>query len=275
MLIFEPIWSKVINTYKLDCPPRQAFCAWLAKPLGRRLLKTERTELENILPGLFGYHLVQLGAVRKGIDLLSSSRIWHQVIVETALWPEAQSPGLLSHTDTLPFASATVDIMVLPHVLEYESNPHQVLREVQRVLVPYGTLIILGLNPRSLWGIWRFLLYRRGRMPWCGRFYSLSRIQDWLALLGFEMVNSRYFLFRPPLQHPKLMRRLYFLENIGRRWCPFLAGGYLVIAKKQVMRLDPVDSLWRDKGDLEVSGLMGPATRERFHFESPENADGL
>jgi SAM-dependent methyltransferase len=262
MLIFEPIWHKIMNTPYL---PRRAFCAWLEKPLGRRLLKTERMELEDILPSLFGYHLVQLGAVRKGIDLLSSSCIWHRVVLEAGIWPEAQSPGLLSRIDVLPFASATVDVVVLPHVLEYESNPHQVLREVQRVLVPYGTLIILGLNPWSFWGLWQFFLYRCERMPWYGRFYSLTRIQDWLALLGFEAVKLRYFLFRPPLQRPRLMQQLHFLEGIGRRWCPFLAGGYLVVAKKQVRRLNPVDSRWCEKNSLEISGLAEPAARERFH----------
>jgi SAM-dependent methyltransferase len=186
------------------------------------------------------------------------------VVLETATWPEAQPPGLVSRIDVLPFASATVDVMVLPHVLEYEANPHQVLREANRVLVPYGTLIILGFNPWSFWGLWRLLLYRWGRMPWRGRFYSLTRIQDWLALLGFETVKLRYFLFRPPLQNPKLMRRLHLLEGIGRRWCPFLAGGYLIVAKKQVMRLNPVDPLWCEKSGLEISGLAEPAAQERF-----------
>lgn len=264
MFACEPLRPKVMNeSNKQDYPPRQAFCTWLEKPLGRRLLKTERAELEKILPGLFGYHLVQLGAVRKGTDLLSSSRIWHRVVLETGTWPEAQPPSLLSRADALPFASASIDGMVLPHVLEYEANPHQVLREVQRVLVPYGTLVILGFNPWSFWGLWRLLLYRRGRVPWCGRFYSLTRIRDWLALLGFEVVKLRHFLFRPPLQHRRLMRRLRFLEVVGQRCCPFLAGGYAVVAKKQVIRLNPVDTLWCREGGLEIPGLAEPTARKR------------
>ena len=143
MLTFEPIGPKVISASdKKDCPPRRAFCVWQKRQLGRQLLKAERLELERILPYLFGYHLVQLGAIYKGGDLLSSSRIWHRIIVEVEMWPEAQSPGLLSRLDALPFASASVDVMLLPHVLEYESNPHHILREAQRVLVPYGTLVI-------------------------------------------------------------------------------------------------------------------------------------
>lgn len=238
---------------------RRDFCTWLEKPLGQRLLKIEQAELEDILPNLFGYHLIQLGAVSKEIDLLSSSCIWHQVVLEVDTWPEAQSPGLLSRVDFLPFASATVDVIVLPHVLEYEPNPYQVLQEIQRVLVPEGTLIILGLNPWSFWGLWRFFLYRHKQMPWYGRFYSLACIRSWLTLLGLEAVKSSHFLFYPPLgQSIRLGRQLHFLEDIGRRWCPFFAGGYLIVAKKQVIRLSPVDARWCDNS-LEISSLAEPA----------------
>lgn len=153
--------------------------------------------------------------------------------------------------------------MILPHVLEYEATPHQVLREVQRVLVPYGTLAILGFNPWSFWGLWRFILRRQGSMPWCGRFYSLTRIQDWLALLGFKTVELRYFLFRPPFQQPRLMRRLRFLEEVGQRWYPYFAGSYLVVAKKHVMRLNPIDPLWREEESLDMPAMAEPTTRER------------
>lgn len=266
MLTFEPIWSKVMSpAHKLGCPPRQAFCSWLERPLGRRLLEVECSELECVLPRLFGYHLVQLGALCEGVDLLSSSRIWHRLVLEAAVWPKAQPPGLLSRADALPFANASVDVMLLPHILEYELNPHQVLREVQRVLVPYGAVVILGFNPWSFWGLWRRLLCRWGNPPWCGRFYSLTRLRDWLALLGFETVELRYFLFRPPLHHPKWMQRLRFLEETGQRWWPLLAGGYIVVAKKQVMRLNPVDPLWREERNLDIAGLAEPSAREGCH----------
>lgn len=246
---------------QLDYSPRRAFCAWLEGPLGRRLLEAEYAELKNLLPGLFGYHVVQLGSLCKGADLLSSTRIWHRVVLEEAVWPEVEPPGLLSRIDTLPFANASVNVILLPHVLEYEPNPHQVLREVQRVLVPYGAAVVLGFNPWSLWGL-RRLLYRQDRPPWRGHFYSSTRLRDWLVLLGFEVMNWRYFLFRPPLQNPKLMQRLRFLEDLGQRWRPPLAGGYIVVAKKRVMRLNPVDPLWRGEENLDVAGLVEPSARE-------------
>jgi ubiquinone/menaquinone biosynthesis C-methylase UbiE len=55
--------------------------------------------------------------------------------------------------DALPFDSASLDLVVLPHTLELASDPHQTLREVERVLVPEGRVVIVGFNPASLWGL--------------------------------------------------------------------------------------------------------------------------
>jgi ubiquinone/menaquinone biosynthesis C-methylase UbiE len=52
----------------------------------------------------------------------------------------------------LPFAANSIDLAVMPHVLESHDNPHQILREVERILIPDGQLVITGFNPLSLWG---------------------------------------------------------------------------------------------------------------------------
>lgn len=93
--------------------------------------------------------------------------------------------------------------------------------------------------------IWRMVLCWRGRPPWCGRFISQARLNDWLRLLGFDIVESRRFFFRPPLSHKGMMRRLRFLDYIGRRWLPFFGAGYVVVARKRVATLTPIKSRWR------------------------------
>ncbi|WP_223717365.1 class I SAM-dependent methyltransferase, partial [Escherichia fergusonii] len=55
----------------------------------------------------------------------------------------------------LPFPANSLDLVVLPHALELASDPHETLREVERVLVPEGRVVILGFNPASLWGLWQ------------------------------------------------------------------------------------------------------------------------
>ena len=89
---------------------------------------------------------------------------------------------------------------MLAHVLEFEPTPHEALREAQRVLVPEGHVVIAGFNPWSLMGIWRAVLHRSGVTPWSGDFLGLSRLEDWLALLSFDVTQVESLFFRPPFK---------------------------------------------------------------------------
>ena len=126
-------------------------------------------------------------------------------------------------------------VCLLPHALEFASNPHQILREVQRVLVPEGHLIVAGFNPWSLWGVRRALKSgREAHYPWCGRFINLPRLKDWLALLGFEVAGGRMSCYAPPFSREQWLGRFRFMEAAGDRWWPIGGGVYFVDAVKRV-----------------------------------------
>ena len=234
---------------------------WFGRSLGRRLLEADVEALSSVLPTLFGYHLLQAGQPAAA-DLLQTSRIRHRVVLdELPTDPENAAVSLVGAVpQALPVASDSLDVVVLPHTLEYTRDPHGVLREADRCLIPEGHVVILGFNPWSLWGMWRLFLHRRGAAPWCGQFYSLTRLKDWLALLGFDTVLVRTHFFRPPLKRDSLMGRLSFLERAGRRWWPRLGGGYLLVAKKRVVTLTPIRPRWRPRRGL-VGGLTEPTLR--------------
>ena len=159
-------------------------------------------------------------------------------------------------------ASTSLDIVVLPHVLEFSEQPHAVLREVERCLIPEGNLVLLGFNPWSLWMLPGVLLGWRGRVPWCGRFRSMTRIRDWLALLGFDVELGRTYFFRPPWQHGRILGRLGFMERVGRRVWPPFGGGYVLVAKKRVVTVTPVRPHWRPRRrNLVAPGLVEPYQR--------------
>ncbi|CAB1274503.1 methyltransferase domain-containing protein [Candidatus Nitrosacidococcus tergens] len=244
---------------------RQSFYAWFNTSSGIRLLEEEQLELGNILPSLFGYHIIQLGSLNKEINLLSSSYILDQVIVDIEISKNSQMPNVISKIDILPFGSETIDVVLLPHTLEYAPSPHFLLQEVQRVLIPNGTLIILGLNPWSFLGIRRFFPYKGEQIPWYGHFYSLTHIQRWLALLGFKVVKSRYFLFHSTAKCSRLIKNLYSLVNTKCYLSPFFFEGYLLIANKEVVRLNPVDLKWEKQGGVEISGVVEPVAQVHFH----------
>lgn len=237
---------------------RDSWRTWYAQPTGQILLDYECAALQEVLPDLFGYHVVQIGQVHTA-DLLAASRINHRVIVDVAAVPSASATAIQSYADDLPLATDGVDVVVLPHTLEFEADPHQILREVERVLIPQGHVVILGFNPLSLFGLCKLWRRREGVAPWNVSFLSVLRMRDWLALMGFEIVTERHYFYRPPLRAQALMRRLEFIERVGR-WAPRrvdFGGAYLLVGKKRVATMTPLKPRWRSH--RELLGKMAPA----------------
>ena len=215
---------------------------WFATPLGERLLQSEAQLMQQILPDLFGYHLLQIGNVGHG-QLLESSRIHHRCI--SCLHPSSTEPSYPAvHADAhcLPFAPDSLDVVVLPHVLEFESDPHQILQEVERVLIAEGHVVIIGFNPVSLWGLWHRFVCRHKQAPWCSQFLPILRVKDWLTSLGFEKVQQHTLFFAPPFsKHWLSMKRV---DKFGRRWAKDFGAVYILVAKKRVSMLTPIKPKW-------------------------------
>jgi SAM-dependent methyltransferase len=240
---------------------RQQLRQWFGEPLGDGLLEMEKSHINHILSNLFGYHIVQLGCLNEA-GLLDNSVISHKVVMQLAQdGDNACHAGLISAADSLALAADSVDVLVVPHVLEFIVNPHKVLREVERVLIGEGHLVLIGFNPWSLWGMWRLFQAWRDIPPWNGHFYGLFRIRDWLTLLDFEIRQVRRFFFRPPFRKEKLMNRLLFLEKLGNYCWPIFGGVYLIVAKKRVVPLTPIKMRWRDQRSLITSGLAEPSAQ--------------
>ena len=209
---------------------------WWKTPLGLYLLAREQAFYDSAVADVFGYNAVQLEMPQA--DLLRMSRMprhFHAGI---------RGSDLCCDPRALPFENASVDLLVLPHVLEFSAHPHQVLREAERVLVPDGRLIISGFNPWSLWGIERRLRRRRG-YPWHGNFISLPRLKDWLALLSLDIDAGRQTCYVPPSQQPHWLWCFRFMEDAGDRWWPVGGGVYFLQAVKRVRSMRPITPSWQ------------------------------
>lgn len=256
--------KRLLQAYRCPDPveARRQLQRWYRTSLGQNLQQCEQGLLNQVLPNLFGYHLLQQGRPMEA-DLLSASRIPHRMVMEE-LSPRqrtARDEPFVGQSDMLPIATDSLDVILLPHTLEYIDSPHQVLREAERTLIPEGHLLILGFNPWSLFGLRRLLSGWRNQSPWCGHFYSTLRLRDWLALLGFDTVLVRHYFFRPALQNDGIMRRLHALERAGDRFWPVLGGGYLLVAKKRVATLTPIKPRWRSSRSLVTVGSAEPTAR--------------
>jgi SAM-dependent methyltransferase len=130
-------------------------------------------------------------------------------------------------------------------VLEFGDDPHQILREVVRVLVPEGQVIIAGFNPWSLLGLKRMWPSARRHTPWNGHFINLPRLKDWLSLLSFDIVSGRMHGYLPPFSQEPWLRRFSFMDAAGDRWWPFAGGVYFLQAVKRVRGMRVITPSWR------------------------------
>lgn len=235
----------------------QQFQSWYASSLGQRLAQCEKQVLEKHLPDLFGYFLLQVGcpeinAEKVAGNWLKSSRVSARFCLD---YENNQGVSCQAHLSQLPMQSDSLDIVILPHVLEFSSEPHQVLREVERVLIAEGHVVILGFNPWSIWNIFRFSLFWKNQAPWNAHFLAASRVVDWLTLLGFDVVQRHGYYYQPPLQSENIIKKLGFLEKIGQRFWPKLGAGYVLVARKRVETLTPIRPRWRSGRQVVTSGL--------------------
>ena len=227
---------------------RSDWQAWLESPPGRYVLDWEQAQFDESVGDVFGFHALQLG--ESAIDALRNNRIANRVGVLLAddPLPADRSPLLrVSHFEELPFESQSIDLVVLPHVLEFAQDPHQVLREVDRVLRPEGRMIVCGFNPASLWGLRQLAppSVLAPFMPRAGHLIGLPRLRDWCKLLGFELERTRYGGFRPPCRTSAWLDRTEFMERAGDRWWPVCGAMYMLCAVKRVKAMRMVGRTWR------------------------------
>jgi SAM-dependent methyltransferase len=225
---------------------------WFQTPLGADMLEREQAVLDGILADIFGYHALQIGLPE--LPLLRASRMSHQMTLGNM-----GAASMLALPEEMPIASQSVDLVVMAHVLEFADHPHAILREVERILVPEGRLVITGFNPWSLWGVRQSLDWSRTSYPWNGRFISLTRLKDWLSLLDMEVNAGRLWAYGLPVQSPGWRARFEVLEKMGDRWWAIGGGVYMLEAVKRVAGMRLVQRLSRkNEAAFRMPGLTVP-----------------
>lgn len=237
----------------------QALRAWWDGSLGRSLISAESELLAEALDDVFGWELLQIGAWGGARELLAGCRTRRQAIVAPP-GSLAAAADVLARPSQLPVGGDSVDAVLLPHTLEFAADPYAIVREVDRVLVGEGQLLVLGFRPWSLWGL-RARAIRSGFPPGMRRMLSERRLRDWLVLFGYEIVAVRRYLYCTPWSHGpsagegngRILRR--GLVN------PLPAGAFLLKARKRVYTLTPIRPRFREKPAV-IGGLVKPTTRQ-------------
>lgn len=222
---------------------------WLRSAYGRSYISAEKAHLDRALRQISGPSVLKIGDVideQMIIDLDFPQLITvHQQWSKQAMLTQHSSNQVVADPAWLPFDANSLSSVILPHVLESHSLPHQVLREVHRVLRSDGHLILTGFNPVSLLGLQR-LIFPRAVCK--GNYYSVRRVRDWLQLLGFELVASAMYQYAPLVRNARVRNALGFINSVGDRWLPMTGGGYMISAKKR-------DAGMRLVGKMRFSGV--------------------
>lgn len=220
---------------------------WFDTPAGKYVLDWERRQIDAMVANVFGFHAIQLGLA--GHDLLQANRIpYRGRVAELPGLAAAQGAALAADPAHLPFEAQSLDLLLLPHVLEASEDPHQILREATRVLVPEGRLVLTGFNPWSLWGARERLPGLEPLLPVPAHAQvSLPRLKDWFKLLDLELDRGRFGAYAPPCVTEKWLRRWRFLEAAGDRWWPVCGAVYALSAVKRVPGVKLLRPDWKKK----------------------------
>lgn len=244
-----------IDASSKDDKQAYALLNWYRQLPGESIWESMDNRFETLLPKTFGYHALWLGLIPEG-EPMRHSPIQHHCHLSQL----KENADVVSALDALPVQSESIDLVVMIHALELSPDPHQLLREVDRVLVPEGEVLIIHYNPLSWYGLWRGLLSWRGQPPWTLPFYTAHRLRDWLSLLGYDVLSTQGWEYTPPFKSPGLRQRLDWYDTFSSRYIPFFNGMSLIRAKKRVARLTPIRPRWKPGRRFVANGKLAEPT---------------
>jgi SAM-dependent methyltransferase len=229
------------------------------------VLDWELAQFDSAVDDVFGFRAVQIGLPE--VDFLRQNRIRYRFTLALE-----QGAALAADPLQLPLASQSVDLVALPHVLEAHHNPHDVLREVERVLMPEGQAVISGFNTVSLWRLRQAFMFQRNGAPWDAKFIGVLRLREWLRVLGFELNGGKFGCYAPPFSDRRWLERFSFMEKAGARWWPVTGGVYVVRAVKRVHGMRLITPAWRQERARRRS-LAAPVS-QRSNGNTHKTTDG-
>lgn len=215
---------------------------WYQTPLGVITAKAIKNHLIPYLQKAHGHYLLQLG-IGEQQEWLQTCRIPQKYIVN--IEAQQQKGALKCQYEALPIANDSVDVVFLPHTLEFVNKPELLLEEVRRILVPNGLILVVGFNPLSAWGLRHSLKLGKWQAPWNGRFLTSYKQQRFLIKHHFTVLASECFCHYLPFSQLQWLQKTRFLELLGELFGLYPGGIYLYVAQKQVLELLPADPAWQ------------------------------
>lgn len=236
--------------------------SWYRARQGVYVLDKIEQRIQEKLSRIFGYYAIEMGVHTEIRSLLQHSRIKNNIKIY-AQNKQYDDTGIIAAPEFLPIVFDNIDLVVASHAFENSRYPHQVLREIDRVLVPEGHCLLLGFNPYSHLGLMKKL-----RLNKCFHhsqtLRSAGKMKDWLQVLGYKVISVESFGFRPSVEHEKLFNSLSWMEALGERFLGQLGGVYLIHAKKTEFAF-PQETPWKAKNIISGKAVI-PAASKGQHY---------
>lgn len=172
---------------------REFLFALFQTPRGKLLQGMEAQYLKRSITTGCKQTQLQIGGLGWEADFIDCSLYQNYVILDGKGIGCEYALKVNAKAFSLPIKTESMDLVILPHMLEFDAHRFQTMREVNRVLKPGGELIILNFNPLSLSVRFQFLWDRKLAESWRAHFLSRSRLSDWLKLMNYEVLASVEF----------------------------------------------------------------------------------
>lgn len=216
------------KTSKIDTKIRD----WCELPYGFALKEALESKLDKKLKNKTGFYLLQLGNLSCNLHKFTS-----KIRYQFSVGEDSTNATLRSRLDLLPLREKSIDIVILAHQLDFEKEPHNILREIERVLMFDGEIVIVGFNPFSWLGLIQILKQQR-----LTNFHLPTRVMDWLHLLGFEILSCDLYNYKNLKKEVNLLDLSNYKQSL-RLISPF-NHQYIIVAKKCTYPLRALPSSW-------------------------------
>jgi SAM-dependent methyltransferase len=241
---------------------RQFLFSFFETPVGKLLQGVEKKYIKRSIHVSCKQTILQIGALGWEHDFIDCSLYRDFYLVDSRGSGTHEAHKIQSFCYQLPIQTESVDLVILPHLLEFDAHRFRTLREIDRVLKPGGEILILHLNPFNIWVRLQSLWDRKMSHNWMGHFLSRTRVCDWLKVLNCEIKTTTELTEDALITTPAKFR-------FGK--LTFIALAYGVVAVKRKYTLIPLASTKSKKAKL----ISATTLAERRRFDNNYNATDI
>ncbi len=229
---------------------------WYQTPRGKLLKALEADYLKRAITVSCQQTVLQIGGLGWEDEFIDCTLYKYYTILDAKNLGCPTARQIQAKAFSLPLKSDSVDMIIVPHLLEFDSYRFQTMREIERVLKPEGIVLIMNFNPWSIWIRYQFLWERKWSDSWRGHFIGRSRVLDWLKLLNFEVtVSSEFYLDNVKSMHGKFITNSSALSSTA----------YAIKAIKRRYNLIPLTPVKNESPLLVLANSINPTVQKNKH----------